>query len=306
MIDLRQLEALRAVATEGSVARAAKSLSWSHPTLDYHLHNLDRLIGEPTTVRGPRGTRLTAVGQLLLERGREILTLTDLALVDARELSQMGRVRLRVGMFPTAAAMLLPATVAKLASVDIKIDTVLNELGPLVAAVNNREVDAALVYSIPGHRLSLREDVHTVEVLRDPMLLALPVTHPLAGRASINRATLLSLHDEPWLLGAASDDPIDRVATDAFAAAGHHIKPAIRTDDFQVMLAMIAAGVVIGLVPQLAMGTHHTGVSFVPIDDPAFTRTILLATPRSSAATAPSAAMKHLVAALRHAILATG
>lgn len=305
MIDLRQLEALRAVAQEGSVARAAKLLGWSHPTLDYHLHNLDRLVGEPTTVRGPRGTKLTAVGQLLLERGGEVLTLASLALSDARELTQMGRVRLRVGMFPTAAAMLLPATVARLSSVDIKVDTVLNELGPLVNAVNQREVDAALVYSIPGHRLSLRADVHTVEVMRDPMHLALPASHPLAGRSSLDRATLLSLYDEPWLLGAANDDPIDRVITDAFAAAGHRIKPVIRTDDFQVMLGMIAAGVVIGLVPQLAMRTHHSGISFVPIDDPSFTRTILLATPRPSVATAPSAAMKHLVAALRHAIQAT-
>src|SRR5699024_7220149 len=45
MLDLRQLQALTAVAQTGSVARAAKQLGWSQPSVDYHLRNLDRLCG---------------------------------------------------------------------------------------------------------------------------------------------------------------------------------------------------------------------------------------------------------------------
>lgn len=47
MLDLRQMQALTAVAQTGSVARAAKQLAWSQPSVDYHLRNLDRLCGTP-------------------------------------------------------------------------------------------------------------------------------------------------------------------------------------------------------------------------------------------------------------------
>ena len=92
MIDLRQLQALRAVHSEGSVTRAARLLGWSQPTVDYHLHNLDRLIGGAVLHRSTRGSTLTPVGHLVLERGHEILSLSDRTLRDARELTQMGQV----------------------------------------------------------------------------------------------------------------------------------------------------------------------------------------------------------------------
>jgi len=88
MLDPRQLQALAAVAAEGSVARAAKRLGWSQPTVDYHLKNLDRLVGTDLTSRSTRGSRLTIAGQLMHERGEEILALADRALTDVRDLAQ--------------------------------------------------------------------------------------------------------------------------------------------------------------------------------------------------------------------------
>ncbi|WP_336661013.1 LysR family transcriptional regulator [Leucobacter sp. USHLN153] len=284
MIDPRQLQALRAVHREGSVTRAARSLAWSQPTVDYHLRNLERLIGAPVLARSKRGSTLTPVGVLVLDRGEEILSLSDRALRDARDLAQMGRTRLTFGTFPTAAAKLLPSIVSQVSDLGIEIDAVLEEVGPLVAHVNDRTLDAALLYSVPGYEVPVRADIVTTEVLRDPLMLALPEGHPLADRASIDRETLLSLHTERWLFGAGREDPIDVIVADAFAEAGYEVDVAIRTDDFQVMLGMVAAGMVIGLLARLAAGPTHHGVVLVPIDDPAFVRTVLLAAPRASGA----------------------
>jgi molybdate transport repressor ModE-like protein len=220
VIDLRQLQALRAVQAAGSVTGAARRLGWSQPTVDYHLKNLERLVGAEVLQRSSRGSSLTPVGALLLDRGEEILGLTDRALRDARDLTQMGRVRLRFGTFPTAAAKLLPSIVSQVNEIGIEIDAVLKEAGPLVAHVNQRELDAVLVYSVPGYDLPFRADVVTTEVLRDPLMLALPEGHPLAIPAPIDVPTLLTLSDERWLFGATRDDPMDEVVIDAFAAAG--------------------------------------------------------------------------------------
>ena len=91
MVDLRQLEALRAVHAEGSVTAAARRLGWGQPSVDYHLKNLERLVGSPVLLRSPRGSRLTPVGMLLLDRAQEILTL-GVSDVDAAEAERTGLV----------------------------------------------------------------------------------------------------------------------------------------------------------------------------------------------------------------------
>jgi molybdate transport repressor ModE-like protein len=301
VIDLRQLEALRAVHSEGSVTRAARLLGWSQPTVDYHLKNLDRLVGSPLLERSTRGSALTPVGYLVLDRGQEILTLSDRTLRDARELTKMGQMRLRFGTFPTAAARLLPSIASQVSDLGIDIDAVLEEVHPLVRKVNHREIDAALIYSVPGHELPLRSDILATEVMRDPLLLALPDSHELATKTSINMQTLLTLHEERWLLGATPNDPIDAVVVDAFAEAGFTLNVTIRTDDFHVMLGMIAARMAIGFIAKLASGPSHPGVALVPIENPSFARSILLASPVESLTRQPSAAVKQLTLAIRQA-----
>ena len=286
----------------GSVTQAARSLGWSQPTVDYHLRNLDALIGGALLERSSRGSTLTPVGHLVLDRAQEILTLSDRALRDAREFTHMGQTRLRFGTFPTAAARLLPAIAAQLSDLSIELDAVLEEVGPLITHVNQRELDAALLYSVPGHELTFRPDIVTTEVLRDPLLLALPEGHPIASHTSISRETFLTLHSERWLLGTSLYDPMDAVVVDTFAAAGYTLEVAIRSDDFQAMLGMIAARMVIGLVAKLAIGSGHPGVVLRPIDDPNFARSVLLAAPTEGASRQPSAAVRQLAVAIRNAV----
>lgn len=305
MIDLRQLEALRAVHGEGSVTGAARRLGWSQPTVDYHLKNLDRLVGAPVLRRSRRGSTLTPVGVLLLDRAHEILTLSERALRDARELTQMGQVRLRFGTFPTAAAKLLPSIVAQVNDLGIDIDAVLEEVPQLVEHVNRRELDAAIVYSTPGHELPFRPDIVTTEVLREPLLLALPEGHPLGSRSTIDRAALLTLSEERWLFAAAWDDPMDAMVIDAFAQAGHTLDVTIRTDDFQVMLGMVAARMAVSFMPRLAASSGgHPGVLLRPIADPSFVRSLLLAAPAEGPKQQLSTAVRQLAVAVRDSLAA--
>jgi DNA-binding transcriptional LysR family regulator len=299
MADLRQFEALRAVHAEGSVTAAARRLGWGQPTVDYHLKNLERLVGAPLLVRSPRGSRLTPVGMLLLERAQEILTLSERAIGDAREFSRLGRVRLRFGTFATAAASILPFVADRVGDLGIEIDATFGEVPALVDWINRGALDAALVYSAPGYELPFRPNVETMEVYRDPLMLALPAGHPLASRPSIDLAAVLSLRDERWVFATSEDDAMDRLVVDAFAAEGHVLDVAIRTDDFQVLLGMTAARMVVGIIPSLATTAAHPGIVLRPIHDPSFVRSVLVATPAEDASHRPSPAVRHLVAAVR-------
>ena len=302
MIDLRQLQALSAVAAEGSVARAATRLGWSQPTVDYHLRNLDRLVGADLTTRSTRGSRLTTAGTLMLERGEEILGLADRALTDVRDLAQLGRVRLRFGTFPTAAARLLPGIVHRVGELGIELDATLEEVAPLVTRVNQHTLDAALVYAAGGYRLPFRSEVHTTHLFTDPMLLALPAAHPAAGREHFDRAAFLSLADDSLVMGSTPGDTLDDLVREVFLEGGHQVSVAIRTDDYSVVLGLIAAGLAVALVPSLAGHTPPDGVVLRPIDDPRFARELLLAAPAGPGG--PSAAVRQLAEAVRRTIAA--
>lgn len=300
MLDPRQLEALIAVADEGSVARAAKRLGWSQPTVDYHLKALDRLVGSPLTERSSRGSTLTAAGSLMLERGAEILALSDRALADVREFANIGRTRLRFGSFPTAAARLLPGIANRLTTVGIELDATLAEVSPLVAQVNQHTLDAALVYTASGYSLPFRADVHTTNLLTDPLMLALPSQHPEAGRERFDLAGVLSLDVPSWVFGSSPGDTLDQVVLDIFTEAGHPFEVAIRTDDYSVALGMVAAGMCVALVPQLATSHVPPGAVLRPIDDPRFAREIMLAA--SGSPSGPSPAVRQLAEAVRRTI----
>lgn len=300
MIDLRQLQALSAVAAEGSVARAALRLGWSQPTVDYHLRNLDRLVGTDLTTRSTRGSRLTTAGSLMLERGEEILSLSDRALTDVRDLAQLGKIRLRFGTFPTAAALLLPGIAARAVDLGIELDATLEEISPLVTRVNQHTLDAALVYAAGGYKLPFRAEVHTTHVYTDPMLLALPEHHPSAGQASFDRAGLLALTGERWVMGSTPGDTLDDLLREVFASGGHKVETTVRTDDYSVVLGLVAAGMALALVPSLVGHNLPPGVVLRPIDDPRFTRELLLAAPAGPSG--PSAAVRQLAEAVRRSI----
>ncbi|MFV0433740.1 MAG: LysR family transcriptional regulator [Leucobacter sp.] len=302
MIDLRQLQALSAVAAEGSVARAAARLGWSQPTVDYHLKNLDRLVGADLTTRSTRGSKLTTAGTLMLERGEEILGLADRALTDVRDLAQLGRIRLRFGTFPTAAARLLPGIAARITELGIELDATLAEVAPLVSRINQHTLDAALVYTAGGYRLPFRAEVHTTHLFTDPMLIALSTSHPAARHSSFDHEALLSLANDSWVMGATPGDTLDDLVREVFQAEGYQVNVAIRTDDYSVVLGLIAAGMAVALVPSLASNNPPEGVVLRPIEDPRFTRELLLAAPAGPGG--PSTAVRQLAEAVRRSISA--
>lgn len=304
MIDLRQLQALSAVASEGSVSRAALRLGWSQPTVDYHLKNLDRLVGTELTTRSTRGSRLTTAGQLMLERGEEILGLADRTLTDVRDLAQLGHVRLRFGIFPTAAARLLPGIAARLSELGIELDTSLEEVMPLVAGVNQHTLDAALVYVAGGYELPVRAEVHTTRVTTEPMRIALPAHHPLASTESFDRESILALGTENWVMGSTPGDTVDELVRELFHDAGIVPSVPIRTDDYAVVLGLIAAHMGVALVPGLMASKAPDGVVLRPISDERFTRDLLLAAPAGPGG--PSTAVRQLAEAIRRSIEALG
>lgn len=275
MLDLRQLRALRAVAEHGSVLRAAVSLQWSQPTVTHHLRGLSRVLGAEVVTSGPDGTRLSPVGEAMLPHASAILDRSDRAVDEVTALVSSGRRRIAIGVFPSAGARLLPQVVRSLREAGFVPDVTEAELDPLMADLVGLRLDAAIVYDAPGRPAAVPPGFRMVQVRRERLSVIVPSSHPLAGRSGVS---LADLRDESWVAGAVESDPVDAALAGAAEQAGFTPRIAIRSDDYAVVAAYVAAGFGVALVPELALPTHLDDVTAVALENHAFERRIFLVT----------------------------
>lgn len=83
-MELRTLRSFLAVAREGNVTRAARSLHITQPALSRQLLELERELGCELLIRESRGVTLTDAGMLLRKRAEEIVMLADRAELEIR------------------------------------------------------------------------------------------------------------------------------------------------------------------------------------------------------------------------------
>jgi DNA-binding transcriptional LysR family regulator len=113
---------------------------------------------------------------------------------------------------------------------------------------------AALRQRRPGIRISLVDvepppaaGLHRQLLFRDPLRLVLPRGHRFAGSAQV---AIFDLRDDDWISGGPGVP--NRLCLDSLAAV--HV--AYETADYEVTLALVAAGLGVSLVPASLLGRH--------------------------------------------------
>ncbi|GLQ93675.1 LysR substrate-binding domain-containing protein [Dyella acidisoli] len=268
MFDFRQLRYFIAVAEELSFTRAAQRLHLSQPPLSQQIQALEQDLGVRLLERDKRNVMLTAPGRLFLDQARQILAMADEARTQVAEAAAgfSGHLKLAytvsVSFHPA-----LPQTLLRLGQNAPNVRVWLSEMysEPQFSAIRNGQIDVGFVRDVPTHEddaRALRIDV----IDREPLLLALPSGHRLAGRQS---AELSEVAGDPFVvqpreLAATLYDRLVRLA----AKAGFH--PVIRQHAQQIngLLALVAAGIGLALVPASMQVVKLAGVSYVPLADP--------------------------------------
>ena len=196
--DLDSLELLLAIATTGSLGRAATARGISQPAVSARIQRMEQVVGVPLVERSARGSSLTAAGALLADWGRDVLTAA--AVLDAGITSlRAGRDgRLRVAASLTVAEHLLPRWLVRLAAEHPATAVSLD-------AVNSTEVarlvlqGAADLGFVEGPRVPAGLDGRVVA--RDRLLVVVPTGHPWTRRrtplAPAELAATRLVHREP-------------------------------------------------------------------------------------------------------------
>ncbi|MGN6215606.1 MAG: LysR family transcriptional regulator [Solirubrobacterales bacterium] len=293
MLSTTRLRVLREVIAHGSFSAAADALSYSQSAVSQAIAALEGEAGVPLLERTRAGARPTAAGAALAAQAEGILAQIEAAESEVAAIASGHGGRLRIASFPTAGATLMPAAIAAFRTSHPGVELSLAEGEPeeIASRLRAGEFDLALLFEFPGAGERLGAGMRRFELLEDPLHLALPHDHPLAGRS---RLRLEDLAEDLWVQTAAAS-PCAKHIVRACHRAGFDPRVSFESDDYQTVQGLVAAGVGIALIPQLALSSVRSDVLVRPLDPQPPTRKVFAATPRSAAATPAVATMLNVL-----------
>lgn len=256
-----ELECFVSVAEELSFSRAARRLHLSQPPLSRHLQALEGKLGVRLLDRNTRGVALTPAGALYLEDARQILLRLDSAGASVRRAASGETSRLRLAFIGALLDETLVRTLQAFRRAHPLCQIHLTDLSPgeQLAALRAGEVDGAFIGAPPrkpGPRIS------TTIWKAEPLLLALPESHPLAAQKFVPLGAL----GDQWVMVSRAAAPAFREQFDRLCAS-HSLRPRVvqESDRAPAVLTMVAAGQGISLLPESMSRLIHPGVAFRPL-----------------------------------------
>lgn len=275
MLDLNRLRVLREVGRQGSFSAAAAALSYTQPAISRQVATLEREVGATLVERNPRGVRLTDAGAALTAHTDAILALLADAEAEVRAIGELRGGRLRMAAFPTAAATLAPLAIAayRRAHPDVTLSLTMAEPADALPMLMSGELDVAL--SLDGMDDALTAGIDRLWLFDDPMYIALPESHPLAGR---RRIRLEDFREEEWMLGTTDRCPDARLFARACQDAGFAPKLTFQNDDYAAIAGFVAAGVGVAMIPDLATASVRDDIVLRCLEPAGPVRRIIAAT----------------------------
>lgn len=255
MLDVKRLQVLREVAARGSFSAAAEALGYSQPAISQQVIALERETGTTLVQRNARGVRLTDAGRALVEHSDAILARVAAAEQELEAIAGLRGGRVRLASFPTAGATLVPLAIANFTRQHPGVELSLIEAEPedSVVGLKAGRLDVALTFeysSLPqSYYEPTHEDVELTPLLDDPMFIALATDHPLARSRSLRLADLAG---ESWIQGDVHGT-CGKMHIAACEAAGFEPRVGFQSEDYNVVQGLVAAGVGISLIPELAL-----------------------------------------------------
>lgn len=261
-LELRHLEALRAVATEGTFGRAAARLGYTQSAVSQQIAALERAVGEKVFDRpgGPKPAKLTAAGRFLLSHAEVVLDRVDRLARDLEDYKAGATGRIELGVFQSVAVKVVPVVVGRLRENSSGVDVRLFESRDdhqLVSMVANHELDLAFTVGAAA-----RSTLQVVDLVSDPFVAILPRDHPLGDTVNLS-----DLRENP-LIGQPRVDSCQRKIDAGLIDAGFDPEYFFRTTDNAAMQSMVRAGMGIAIVPYLAVDTNDPDIRICTLNPP--------------------------------------
>lgn len=270
-VELRHLQAFRAVAEHRSFGRAAESLAYTQGAVSQQIGALEKALGLPLFRRpgGPRPVELTEAGRLLLTHADEVFATLRRAADDLAGLRGGTRGRLGIGAFQSVSVRLLPEVVQRLSAElpDLELDLFEHDdKDVLLQRLHERSLDAVFLVDGVGEH-----PWRQVELMVDPYVAIAPAgSHPRGETIA-----LAELAGRP-MIGQPENDLCHSRVIDTMRAHGHTPRIVFRSADNATVQAMVRAGRGVAIQPQLCVDANDSGIVLAAIDPPVPPRRIVM------------------------------
>ncbi|HKX42685.1 MAG TPA: LysR family transcriptional regulator [Burkholderiaceae bacterium] len=238
------------MADRGGFRAAAEDLHLSASALSRRIERLEELLGARLFQRTTRDVRLTRVGEAFIERARAALDDLESAVLGVHEISARHQGRVTVACLPTAAVTLMPQAIASFGQVmpRTRVRVIDEGMNDVAASVVSGEADFGLGFAGPSDA-GLKFD----GLWNDPYVLAMRRDHALARK---RRLRLADLANERWLSVSRSSRN-RQLLDDYLTASGRSPQAWLEVAHVNTLLAMVEAGLGVGIVPSIALIGHQ-------------------------------------------------
>ena len=263
MDDLRALRTFLVVAEERHFGRAAERLNLAQPAVSQHIKRVEKELGATVLQRTTRTVELTEVGRHLQSRARMILMEVDRTAAEVQQMTRGRAGRVAIGFVGTATYDVLPRVSrrlrAELPNVDLELHG--EQLSPtLLELLTERRVDLAVIRNPqPGN------DFDTVHLRTEPLIAALPADF---SRHEQNAVALKDLRGRTFVTHPSGyQSAMFGAVMEACHQAGFTPQEVIEVRETSTMVAFVAAGLGVALVPASVRSLALDGVAYRPLSD---------------------------------------
>jgi DNA-binding transcriptional LysR family regulator len=292
-LDVRRLRVLRELAERGTVAATAEALSFTPSAVSQQLSALEREAGVVLLEREGRRLALTDAGRTLVAHADAVLAQLERAEAELQASAEEVTGTLRVAAFSSFARSVLPDVTAAMLR-HPRLDMHVRDAEPQdsVPLLRLGELDVVIAQRFPYVPRDFGPAFHVVDLFGDPLHLATGAAHHDAP------ARFPALSGRPWVAGHPGTS-CHEVVLHACHAAGHEPRIVGFSNDFAVVLSLVARDVGIALVPQIAHDQAPPEVLLRPLDPPLERRVLAIVRAGSERRPAIAAFLAELEAAAR-------
>ncbi|WP_106184968.1 LysR family transcriptional regulator [Umezawaea tangerina] len=254
MIDPRRLPVLRALADHGTVTAAGKALHLTPSAVSQQLTALEAETGQELLRRRGRRVSLTAAGELLVGHANAVAAELERAQATLAAFAEGTAGQIKVAGFASAISQVVAPAIAELRRTAPGLKVVVRDVEghaslPLLL---DGEIDLAITEEDrPGDLRVTRFPLYA-----EPFDVVVPADHRLAERTTID---VRDLSDDDWVAPLPGNP-----CRDVVTLAVPHARIVHTSDDFRAVVALVAAGAGVALVPRNALA-DVPGAIVVPV-----------------------------------------
>lgn len=255
MLETRHLAVFASVVRTGTFAGAARELGYTQPAISQQMRALERALKTTLFVRSGRGLKLSRQGRVLADHVPDLLSELSSVVEHVAAVQRLQDGLLRVCSFPSANATLLPTAMAQMREQHSSIEIELFEAEPpqSIEGVRSGEYDVAISFQYEDDDDSdLSEDLVSMELASEPLVLLAPETHPITRQRQVR---LEDLEGERWIAGCQR---CRQEFVKACESAGYSPQIDITTDDTLAVQSYVVAGLGLAVMPRMTQEfVHH-------------------------------------------------